>query len=85
MKRIAIVATILMGTAAQAQDACTPDAIQSKSGQATAAIQTIASANPSRGQELTAEIEAMMTAIQEGADIATVCVFFDKVIAEAQG
>lgn len=85
MRSLAIIAALFLANAAQAQDNCTPDAIQAKSGEAATAIQTIAAANPERGQELTSEIETMMTSIQEGADIRTVCSFFDKVIAEANG
>ena len=86
MKYLAIIcaATLGLATTAQAQNACTPEAIQTKSGEVSVALQTIGAKNPDRVQVLSGEIEELMTAIQSGADISTVCTFFDEVIAEAK-
>ncbi len=85
MKKIitTIVAIIGLGTAVQAQGDCTAEAIQTKSGEVAAALQTIGAKDPDRAQVLSGEIEDLMTAIQNGADIRTVCNFFDSVVSEA--
>lgn len=85
MKHLAIICatTIGLASAAQAQDNCTPEAIQTKSGEVTVALQTIGAKDPDRVQVLSGEIEELMTSIQTGADIRIVCAFFDEVIAEA--
>jgi len=87
MKHIAIICamTLGLGSTARAQDDCTPEAIQTKSGEVSVALQTISTNDPDRGQALSGEIEELMASIQGGADIRTVCSFFDKVIAEAAG
>lgn len=85
MKYLAIICALVLGTTAKAQDDCTPDAIQTKSAQVSSALQTIRASDPARVQELAGEIEELMTSIQSGADITTVCTFFDKVISEAAG
>ena len=80
---ILCVALVGLAPAAYAQDNCTPEAIQTKSDEVGTALQTIGARDQVRVQELTVEIEDLMTSIQNGGDIRTVCVFFDKVIAEA--
>ncbi len=72
-------------SSATAQEACTADVVQAKSQLVADAMQTIAAQNPDRMQELTAELQAQMDAIQSGGDVSTVCTFFDEVIAEAAG
>ncbi|MEJ6404724.1 hypothetical protein [Yoonia sp. 2307UL14-13] len=81
----AIICALAIGLApaAYAQDNCTPEAIQTKSGEVGTALQTIGARDQARVEELTVEIEALMTSIQNGGDIRTVCAFFDKVIDEA--
>jgi hypothetical protein len=85
MKNLIITGRAIIGlsTGAQAQDNCSAEAIQTKSGEVATALQTISAEDPDRAQVLSGEIEELMTAIQNGADISTVCVFFDDVIAEA--
>ncbi len=85
MKKFIIVglAAISFSSAAQAQDNCTAEAIQTKSGEVATALQGIAAKDPDRAQVLSGEIEDLMAAIQNGADIRTVCSFFDNVISEA--
>jgi hypothetical protein len=85
MKKLIITGLAIIGlsTGALAQNNCSAEAIQTKSGEVATALQTISTKDPDRAQVLSGEIEELMTAIQNGADISTVCVFFDDVIAEA--
>ena len=87
MKNILFVTSVFcaLAGAGAAQDACTPEAIQSKSGEVAEALQTIKASDPDRARVLSGEIEDLMDAIQGGADIRTVCAFFDEVITEAAG
>lgn len=72
-------------SAAFAQGACSAESIQARQPELVTAIQTIAANDPDRMPTLTAELQQQMDAIQNGGDIATLCAFFDQVVAEAKG
>lgn len=81
----AICFTLCGVSVVSAQEACSPATIQAKQADMTAALQSIAAKDAARGEALASEIQDLMTAIQTGGDLNSVCVFFDDVIAEAAG